>query len=113
MRAHPVHSDFRLSWPVDCYVNNLENGVIPSYINDEFKFVSILKSTLYNGGNLVVIISAFFSQKMNGEKRHREITPTAISGPRFHAPLHISPHFLAQQGVRRAPEGEGALAGGI
>ena len=43
---------------------------------------------------------------------HREITPTAISEPRFHAPLHISPHPLAQQ-VRRAPEGEGALAGGI
>ena len=25
----------------------------------------------------------------------------------------FSPHLLAQQGVRRAPEGEGALAGGI
>ena len=44
---------------------------------------------------------------------HREITLTAISGPRDHAPLHIPPHLLAQQGVHRAPEGEGALAGGI
>ena len=44
---------------------------------------------------------------------HREITPTAISGPRLHAPLHIFPHLLAQQGFRRASEGEGALIGGI
>ena len=43
----------------------------------------------------------------------REITPTTFSGPRFHAPLHIFPHLLAQQGVRRAPEEEGALVGGI
>ena len=45
----------------------------------------------------------------NRHDQHREITPTAISGPRFHAPLHIFP----PPPVRRAPEGEGALAGGI
>ena len=50
---------------------------------------------------------------------HREITPTAISGPRFHAPQHIPPppththtHLLALHGVRHTPDGEGALAGG-
>ena len=59
MPAHPVHSDFRLSEPVDCYVNNLENGVILSYINDEIKIVAIQKSVLYNDGNLIIILSAF------------------------------------------------------
>ena len=33
---------------------------------------------------------AFSSQHKSFES-HREITPTAISGPRFHAPLHIFP----------------------
>ena len=46
-------------------------------------------------------------------RSHREITPTAISGPRFHVPLHIFPPHPGPAGVRRAPEGEGALAGGI
>ena len=68
MRAHPVHSDFRLSEPVDYYVDNLKNGVILSYINDEIKLVAIQKSVLYNDGNLVTILSAFFLQKMTGEK---------------------------------------------
>ena len=37
---------------------------------------------------------------------HREITPTAISEPRFHAPLHIFPPPPGPAGgVRRAPEG--------
>ena len=65
--THPVHSDFRLSEPVDCYVNNLENRVILSYMNDEMKIVAIQKLVLYNGGNLVVILSTFLFQKMNGE----------------------------------------------
>ena len=68
MRAHPVHSDFQLSESVDCYVNNLENGVILSYINDEIKIVAIQKSVLYNDGNLVIILSNFFLPKMTGEK---------------------------------------------
>ena len=50
VHAHPVHSDFRLSEPVDCYVNNQENGVIISYIKDEIKMVAIQKSVLYNNG---------------------------------------------------------------
>ena len=37
----------------------------------------------------------------------------AISGPRFHAPVHIFSPPPGPAGVRRAPEGEGALAGGI
>ena len=37
---------------------------------------------------------------------HREITPTLLSGARFHAPLHIFPHLLAQRGVLRAPRGQ-------
>ena len=44
---------------------------------------------------------------------HRELTPTGLSRPRFYAPLHIFPHPLAQRGVRRAPQVEGALVGGI
>ena len=44
---------------------------------------------------------------------HREITLTAISGPRFHAPLHIFPPPPGPAGVRRTPEGVGVLAGGI
>ena len=68
MRAHPVHSDFQISEPVDCYVNNLENGVILSYIYDEIKIVAIQKSVLYNDGNLVIIISAFFSPENYLEK---------------------------------------------
>ena len=67
MRAHPVHSDFRLSEPVDCYVDNLKNGVILSYINDEIKIVAIQKSVLYNDGNLVIILSIFFLPKMTGK----------------------------------------------
>ena len=66
--AHPVHSDFRLSWPVDCYVNNLKNGVILSYINDEIKIVTIQKSVLYNDGNLVIILSIFFSPQNDRRK---------------------------------------------
>ena len=57
--------------------------------------------------------AAYICVSKLGHHWHGEITPKAISGPRFHAPLHISPHLRAQQGVRRAPEGEGALAGGI
>ena len=68
MRTHPVHSDFRLSEPVDCYVNNLENGVILSYINDEIKIVAIQKSVLYYDGNLVIILSAFFSPENDRRK---------------------------------------------
>ena len=56
-------------WLPALWANNLENGVIPSYINDEIKIVAIQKSVLYNDGNLVVILSAFFSQKIDGEKR--------------------------------------------
>ena len=67
--AHPVHSDFRLSEPVDCHVNNLENGVILSYINNEIKIVTIQKSVLYNDGNLVIILSAFFSPESDRNKR--------------------------------------------
>ena len=68
--AHLVHSDFRLSEPVDCYVNNLKNGVILSYINDEIKIVAIQKSVLYNNGNLVIILSTlFFSRKWQEKKR--------------------------------------------
>ena len=63
VRAHPVHTDFRLSEPVDCYVDNLENGVILSNINDEIKIVANQKSVLYNDGNLVFILIAFFSRK--------------------------------------------------
>ena len=73
VRAHPVHFDFRLSEPVDCYVNNLENGVILSYINDEIKIVAIQKSVLYNDGNLVIFLSAFFSPKNDRRKR---LSPT-------------------------------------
>ena len=62
MRAHPVHSDFRLSEPVDCYVINLENGVILSYITGQIKMVAIEKSVLCNDNNLVVIVSAFFPE---------------------------------------------------
>ena len=69
MRAHPVHSDFRLSEPVDCYVNNLENGVILIYINDEIKIVAIQKSVLYNDGNLVNILSAFFFSRIWPENK--------------------------------------------
>ena len=58
IRMHPVHSDFWLSEPVDCYVNNLENGVNLSYINGEIKIVAIQKSVLYNDGNLVIILVA-------------------------------------------------------
>ena len=61
LRAHPVHSDFRLFEPVDCYISNLENAV--SYINDEIKIVQIQKSALYNDGNLVIILGAFFVRK--------------------------------------------------
>ena len=68
VRAHPVHSDFRLSEPVYCYVNNLENGVILSYINDVIKIVAIQKSVLYNDDNLVIILSTFFLPTMTGEK---------------------------------------------
>ena len=32
-----------------------------------------------------------FTTRWKSRIFHREITPTAISGPRFHAPLHISP----------------------
>ena len=69
LRAHPVQSDFRLSKPVDCYVDNLENGVILSYINDEIKIVAIQKSVLYNDGNLVIILSAFFSPENERRKK--------------------------------------------
>ena len=69
MRAHPIHSDFRLSEPVDCYVDNLKNGVILSYINDEIKIVAIQKSVLYNDGNLVIILSTFFSPENDRRKR--------------------------------------------
>ena len=68
MRAHPIHSDFRLSDPVDCYVDNLENGVILSYIHDEIKIVTIQKSVLYNDGNLVIILNAFFSPENDRRK---------------------------------------------
>ena len=67
VRTHPVRSDFWLSEPVDCYVN-LENGIILNYINDEIKTVAIQKSVLYNNGNLVAILSTFFSRKWT-EKR--------------------------------------------
>ena len=69
MRAHPVHSDFRLSELVDCYVNNLENGVILSYMNDEIKIVAIQKSVLYHDGNLVIILSTFFFSRKWQEKK--------------------------------------------
>ena len=69
VRAHPVHSDFRLSEPVDCYVDNLKNGVILSYINDEIKIVAIQKSVLYNDGNLVIILSTFFFSRKWQEKK--------------------------------------------
>ena len=70
MRAHPVHSDFRLSESVDSYVNNLENGVILSYINYEIKIVAIQKSVLYNDGNLAIILSAFVSPENDRRKRY-------------------------------------------
>ena len=38
---------------------------------------------------------------------HREITPTILSGPRFHAPLHIFPHLLAQRGSIAHHRGRG------
>ena len=63
----PVARASRPFW-LDWYANNLENGVILSYSNDEIKIVAIQKSNLYNDGNLVVILSAFLVQKMNGEK---------------------------------------------
>ena len=69
VRAHPVHSEFRLSEPVDCYVNNLKKGVILSYINDEIKIVAIQKSVLYNDCNLVIILSTFFSPENDRRKR--------------------------------------------
>ena len=69
VRAHPVHSDFRLSEPVDSYVNNLKNGVIISYINDGIKSVSIQKSVLYNDGNLVIILSTYFFSRKWQEKK--------------------------------------------
>ena len=68
MHAHPVHSDFRLFEPVDCYVNNLKNGVILSYIDDEIKIVAIQKSVLYNDGNLVIILSTFLSPENDRRK---------------------------------------------
>ena len=68
VRAHPVHSDFRLSEPVDCFVDNLKNGVLLCYTNDEIKIVAIQKSVLYNDGNLVIILSTFFLPQMTGEK---------------------------------------------
>ena len=46
-------------------------------------------------------------------EEHREITPTGLCAPRFHAPLHIFPHLQAQQGVRLAAQGAGALVVGI
>ena len=69
VHVHPVHSDFGLSEPVDCYVNNLENGVILSYINDEIKIVAIRNSVLYNDGNIVIILSTFFSTENDQRKR--------------------------------------------
>ena len=54
---HASRSDFRLSEPVDCYVSNLENSVILSYLNHEIKIVAIQKSALYIDGNLVIILS--------------------------------------------------------
>ena len=66
--THPVHSDFRLSETVDCYVSNLTNSVILSHLNDEIEIVAIPRSTLYNDGNLIIILSAFFWQKVNGKK---------------------------------------------
>ena len=51
-----------------CYANNLNNGVILSYINDEIKIVAIQKSVLYNDGNLVIIFSTFFSPENDGRK---------------------------------------------
>ena len=69
VRAHPVHSDFRLSEPVDCYVDNLKNGVILSYINYEIKIVAIQKSVLYIDGNLVIILSTFSSPENDRRKR--------------------------------------------
>ena len=59
----------RLSEPVDCYVNNLKNGVMLSYINDEIKIVAIQKSVLYNDDNLVIILSTFFSPENDRRKR--------------------------------------------
>ena len=38
---------------------------------------------------------------------HREITLTGLSGPCFHAPLHIFPHLLAQQGSVAHHRGRG------
>ena len=64
-----VHSDFRLSEPVDFYVNNLKNGVILRYINGEIKIVAIQKLVLYNNGNLVIILSTFFSPENDRRKR--------------------------------------------
>ena len=46
-------------------------------------------------------------------KCHREITPTGLSGPRFHAPLHIFHPPPDPAGVRREPQGKGVLIGGI
>ena len=66
---HPVHSDFRLSEPVDCYVNNWENGIILSYMNDEIKIVTIQKSVLYNDSNLLIILSASLSSENDQRKR--------------------------------------------
>ena len=38
---------------------------------------------------------------------HREITPTELCRPRFHAPLHISPPPPGPAGVCRPPQGRG------
>ena len=44
---------------------------------------------------------------------HREITPTGLCGPRFHAPLHIFPPPPGPAGGPSRNTGKGALVGGI
>ena len=59
--------------PTDCAIKgfyyNLKNGVILSYINVEIKIVAIQKSFLYNDGNLLIILSTFFSPENDRRKR--------------------------------------------
>ena len=47
---------------------------------------------------------------MNAFTQHRETTPTALSGPRFPAPLH---NFAPLPGPVAGPSEAGALDGGI
>ena len=98
LHAHPVHSDFRLSKPVDYYVNNLENGVILSYINDEIKIVAIQKSVLYNDGNLVIILSAFFSPE-NDRRKKKAVFANVIYSTIWLPPKRGSCHLVIPTGL--------------